>query len=180
MTELTKKVSKPRKRRKKRIPKHPLEFVENPYDGELHSENQINTGEPVEVPTLKIDFRTSSQWVSPQLNDENIPKRCLRSSMRTRRNKRKSGRVIKKTLNTPPTTLLEESCIKLHKQSTNSTLNYTEPGLPSNVSTPDELENFNFNRATPTMSRRKPLHYLFNGQTPVLKDFVILVENTPL
>ena len=149
--------SKPRKRRKREV-KQPLEFIENTFAGEVHMGQHISDGSPLEFSVTEIQNGVPGRWTTPFITD--IKRKCHTQKVKTRQMK------------------------KMHRLNENSDNEITTPmkitdteiPLPSsNVSTP-KLDN----ESLSPQSQKKKSHYLFQGVTPTLKEFTILVENTPI
>ena len=212
MTDKSKstKINKRRCRKKQKINKASLEFVESPYDGEKHLEDLVFPGSPIELPTVKIDCHSSSHWVSPQVTTVVNGKYSLRSSMRSQRTQKKSRATLKRT-NNLHSDISEDECAnniyqfsddynleqitkdKQNKFRFESCLQDVAPVFvsPQRTSMYDSEPVLPLSISTPEMLQtidlesesyppEQQFHYLFQGKTPVLKHFTILAEDTPL
>lgn len=149
--------SKPRKRRKREV-KKPLEFVENTFAGEVHMGQYASDGSPLEFSVTEIQKGVPGRWATPFITD--IKKKCHTQKVKTRLMKKMHG--INDNSDDEVTTPMK----------------MTDSEIPlscSNISTP-RLGN----ESLSPESQKKKSHYLFQGVTPTLKEFTILVENTPI
>ena len=149
--------SKPRKRRKREV-KKPLEFIENTFAGEVHISQHISDGSPLEFSVTEIQKGVPGRWTTPFITD--IEKKSHTQRVKTSQMKKMHG------INENS----DDEVITPMKMAD------SEIPLPcSNISTP-KLGN----ESLSPESQKEKLHYLFQGVTPILKEFTILVENTPI
>ena len=181
------KATKSHKRKKRRIKKDPLEFVESPVDGDIHCETTINPGSPREVPSVKIGYETSSSWVSPEAYNC-VSKYPLRSAMHSK-NTSKRPRLIRrihKENSEPISQSISNSRQNANLNSNNcssfSIISENHIPIPNCIATPDSklCLNNSVDLHTPKSFSKETVHFIFNGKTPILREFSILVKNTPL
>jgi len=159
----------------------PLSFIEEPYNGTRPYLDESVYGEPIEFPTTKLLPGQLSNWVSPQIT--NTCKKKTRSCMSLRERKTKEVKLLKLQNDNLSTSIAISEDITPKKVCRNT----DEPFVGMNMSTPDVCNNFGSNVSTPRMdsnlsvnTEQTPIHYLFQGRTPLLRNFVILVEDTPM
>lgn len=174
-----KKNSKPRKRKKKQLPKDPLEFAESPIEGDIHAEPTIYPGSPRKVPTIKVGHDTASNWVSPEQYSYNsiYPVRAAQRNTRSR----SRTRLVKRTFVEEDDELMfDQSKTRNKKRGRLTPLREDNEPIPTCPSTPNiDFDITNISANTPSFYKEN-VHFIFKGKTPVTKEFSVLVEDTPL
>lgn len=194
--------TKSKRKRRKHKDRPCLEFVESPIEKFGNSVDYV-TGEPIEFPTIKIDCQSSTQWVSPQIRkSERLKvKRGSKNKATTRvdatsdfstileyeeereKSKRRTTRSYSRKLD--ESSKLRDSTTP-KGPGTTSQFDISTPGskdnspiAPSCLSTPEIICEPRHRLSRPSSTPTNSMHYLFQAKTPVLRDVVVLVENTP-
>ena len=175
--------SKKRRGRKKKIQLPELDFLESPVEN-YSSVEHPDFGQPIEFATSVIDGQT--QWISPHIKTTFVTPKTKRSAM-TRATRCKKARVVLKENQDDNNEIVEQQTSRRVTRSMmdnsvcvtpNSKDNIDEvdsPSVPINLSTPDMRR---VSSSTPSSSS-STTHYLFQGETPSTKEFVVLAKDTP-
>ena len=176
---------KKRRGRKKKIQLPELDFLESPVESYSTVEHP-DFGQPIEFTTSVIDGQT--QWISPHIKTNFVTPKTKCSAMTRTSRSRKTRVVLKENLDKNNETVdIDEqqtsrrvtrsmiaNSVCITPNSKNEIDEVDSPSVPFNLSTPD-LRRVSY--STPSSS--STTHYLFQGETPSSKEFVVLAKDTP-
>jgi len=161
-------------------------FIESPID-KFENFEHPDFGEPIEFPTSLVDGQT--QWISPHIKNCDVTPKQKRSGM-AKCTQQDKNKLVLKHQNYIDVSLdeYEDAGSSFSQRRITRSLAKRLSNTPSQLSRSkknknDESPIFPGCISTPDTNQSKTLpasHYLFQGQTPVTKSFIVLAKNTPM